>query len=731
MSLSLRFLLSTSLLCSSLLAQAQLAKTSIDDFDNYTIVGEMGMTITNFGILGTGWSSPDQPSCMYKQYGTPRDQIEMFSYSGLWIGGIPEVNGAPLPARVSTAIVDGVFDYGDEGFEFWAGEAKGDTIHTRSSISRVDEDSHLAGLASHFSPDAISHQDLIAEWDDFSFPADPGYPTNHDPLGIEVHLESYAWSHSFMESFVILDYTITNASHLMTGGAGWDILDLHAGIWADCSVNNMNYRSRWEAGSGFSWYDNVNHFERSYNENGFPRNIGYQYDLDGDDGWSQAYVGFMTLYGPGERATFPGDPASDWNSYFNMWRWNESENLTFPYFNMPSTDEERFEKLSSSPFYKSPDEGGVPQEASWLESPNSWMLLLSAGPFGSENHPGEYRLQPGESVNVVFAVVAAPWSHQGTTNDVERLQDFIANADWAQKAFNGEDLNGNGILDEGEDLNGNNILERYIVPEPPDPPNLAVVAADQVVHLYWDKRSEFSIDPVSREMDFAGYRVYGSAKTAGNLEQYSLLAELDLVGDGIGYDTGFDFIRIKDESGAPDSVEINGHYYHYHWQNEDVLNGWPDRTAFSVTAFDRGDVATGLVSLESSKNDNRKIVVPGTVPTTEGVSVYPNPYRARASWDGDSNRERLIWFCNLPAQARIKIYTLSGDLVKEIDHDGANYRGGDVRRMPNENRVLSGGEHPWDLLTMHEQEIATGMYVFSVEDLATSDVQVGKFLVIK
>ena len=91
-----------------------------DEYDKYTSVGQLGLTLTNFGIIGNGWNQMEDgsihPSCQYKQHTEiAREQVEHFSYAGLWIGGI--VNGQ---RRVSTAIVDGVFEAGDEGFEFFA-----------------------------------------------------------------------------------------------------------------------------------------------------------------------------------------------------------------------------------------------------------------------------------------------------------------------------------------------------------------------------------------------------------------------------------------------------------------------------------------------------------------------------------------------------------------------------------------------------------------------------------
>ena len=90
-----------------------MAQSVSDVYDKYTSVGQLGLTVTNFGVLGNGWNKIDGrilPSCQYKQNTEIlRDQVEHFSYAGLWVGGI--VNGQ---RRVSSAIVDGVFESGQE-----------------------------------------------------------------------------------------------------------------------------------------------------------------------------------------------------------------------------------------------------------------------------------------------------------------------------------------------------------------------------------------------------------------------------------------------------------------------------------------------------------------------------------------------------------------------------------------------------------------------------------------
>ncbi len=691
----------------------------VDDvFDRYTSVGQLGLTVTNFGLLGNGWNKINGkilPSCQYKQHTEIlREQVEHFSYAGLWIGGI--VNGE---RRVSTAIVDGVFESGQEGFEFFATSG----IETRSSISSTALDS----MAQYYSPYAVSHQDLVTDFKDYGVtPYDDNGITNHFPLGIDVHLESYAWNFSFADAFVILNYTITNVS-------ANTIEDLYAGIWTDASVGNMNYTDYYTPGGGWTWYDNLDGFDQSRDASGFTRDIAYQYDYDGDDGWAESYIGISLLGGSVPRPYV--------KSYYNQWVWTNSNNTDYPAFSMPLIDFERYEKLSSS---VQPGIGPEYTSEGYPNSPNSWLFLLSAGPLGSQpstTDSSHWVLPPGESCNVVFAVVTARWN--GTIDDSpERRANLHVNVDWAQRAYDGEDKNRNNILEEEEDLNKNGVIDRYILPEPPPVPNMTVEVGDREVTIYWQNNAENFIDPISRQKDFEGYRVYGARKTVGdNNPEFTLLGEFDKKDPAyphIGYNTGFDLIRIKNEFGEPDSVEINGRYYQYRFVNTGVKNGWLNY--YAVTAYDRGDPDANLESLESSVYANRKYVYPGVKPASgdwQGeVRVYPNPYRGQAKWDGYGSRKRMIWFQNLPPKAEIRIFTLAGDLVDVLYHD-EGYSGGDIQNIDeNKTPVFSGGEHAWDLITRHDQAAATGLYLFTVENQdpnsgSYKQIKEGKFLIIK
>lgn len=692
--------------------------------DQYTSVSQLGLTVTNFGILGNGWNKQDNkilPSCQYKQHTEIlREQVEHFSYAGLWIGGI--VDGEK---RVSTAIVDGVFESGQEGFEFF--EQSG--VDIRSSIASTADDS----MARYYSPYAVSHQDFLIDFKDYGVnTADNNAIINHNPLGIDVHLESYAWNYTFADAFVILNYTIKNSS-IET------IENLYAGFWMDASVANMNYTNKYEPGGGFTWYDNLDGFDNTSDAAGYERDIGYQYDKDGDDGWAQSYIGLSML-----GSTTPR-PYID--THYNQWVWTNSNNSDYPDFSMPITDVERYSKMSSSatlgPGPPNYTDDGYPAIA------NSWIYLLSAGPFGSEPANADsssWSLAPGESCTAAFALVCGLWDGTGCGENsdedcLSRRGNLHINHDWAQKAYDGEDINRNNILDDGEDLDDNGIIDRYVLPAPPPVPNMAVVVEDQEVTVYWQNNAEDFVDPISREQDFEGYKVWGARKTADSDEEFSLLGEFDrddLASENIGYNTGFDAVQILDAEGNQDSVEINGRFYHYKFVNSGVQNGWLNY--YAVTAYDRGDPDSNLESLESSVYSNRKYVYPGVSSSNENwtmdPSVYPNPFKGQARWDGYSSRSQMLWFQGLPEKAEIRIFTLSGDLVDIIDHSD-EYSGSDIQNINDQRSPqFAGGEHAWDLITRHDQAVASGLYLFTVKNLVDGsssygETREGKFLVIK
>jgi hypothetical protein len=106
--------------------------------------------------------------------------------------------------------------------------------------------------------------------------------------------------------------------------------------------------------------------------------------------------------------------------------------------------------------------------------------------------------------------------------------------------------------------------------------------------------------------------------------------------------------------------------------------------------------------------------------TMNDIKVVPNPYvmtneMEPAVSNQFLNQRRRILFTHLPAQCTIKIFTVSGVLVDQIEVTN-----------PSDN----GAVH-WDLKTREGLDIAAGMYIYHVKAAATGDEKIGKFAVIK
>ena len=183
------------------------------------------------------------------------------------------------------------------------------------------------------------------------------------------------------------------------------------------------------------------------------------------------------------------------------------------------------------------------------------------------------------------------------------------------------------------------------------------------------------------------------------------------------------------ENGADTTEDGYLRYYEYEFV---VDNLQPSRPLyFAVTAFDYASAGLGVGTLESSPllNSVREYPLPSTAEVEqEGltVMVYPNPYRIDGGYAdvGYENRDRTesaewaraIHFANLPRVCTIRIFTLNGDLVQEIEHDRPD--GG------------PGSQHEvWNVISKNTQAVVTGVYLWQVSS-AMGD-QIGKLVIIK
>jgi hypothetical protein len=109
--------------------------------------------------------------------------------------------------------------------------------------------------------------------------------------------------------------------------------------------------------------------------------------------------------------------------------------------------------------------------------------------------------------------------------------------------------------------------------------------------------------------------------------------------------------------------------------------------------------------------------------------VVPNPYAAAASFEPErfatSGRGvRRMEFRGVPVGSTVRIYTIRGELVQTLEHDG-------VTRNPDGSVDVTDvtGMIPWDLRSKDNLEVAPGLYIYHVDSDAGEHV--GKFAIIK
>jgi len=685
--------------------------------EKVTTASNVRLAVTNLGTFGNAFrgyrDGTSKESCEYPA----GSGIEHLFESGIWVGGLQD----GTRVSVSTAAIDAPQGYrtGNAGFEFTAEVGSG-----------LDEKSSLRD-SPYYTPEAVSQQDYVATFSDKNLII-PGTNTpivNHlNPLFVQVNLKTYNFNFSFSDFVVFVDMEIINL-----GNQGTDNLidSLHFGLWANTVVRNINVTPPGSGGAAF------------YNKggNGYDTSLhmAYCYDYSGDVGFTNTYVSQKFLGAEDKFGFHHPELDSTFNSNYNVWQFN---NPGTGIFQAPLGDNQRFQKLSrgveDDPCWRVDNNCGGGTFPDQLNFEGNRSDLVSVGPFRD--------FRRGDTIKVAYAFVLAPKLDDGssyTANTPEQRAQLTAHASRAQTAYNGEDVNFNGILDEGEDKDQNGVITRFILPAPPDIPKTRVETTEGKIDIYWTDNAEESVDPITRIKDFEGYRIYLSklgfdvVGVPNILEDLVQVAEYDIANNGFANEIGLEKIVLEE----PVTFEGDTNFYRYKYTIENILNGW--QYAVAVSAFDQGNEDQNLLPLESSLLANNFRVFPGVNSNSDiekdAPYAYPNPYYFGASWEGKSNfqeQSRKLIFANLPKRCYIRIFTPAGDLIDEIYHD-QDYKGEDIRWFETfgaedtEDNVFSGGEHAWDLLSSYTQIISRGVYVFAVEDLDTGVIKKGKFTILK
>jgi hypothetical protein len=589
--------------------------------------------------------------------------------AGLWIGGLYSADGSLETADTlcTTATVDGYFGTSDREAESEFYPAY-TTIRERSTLLE----------SPFYNPDsAKSEQDLLCEYHDTHTHGGE----LHRPLHVRVKQEILQFSFEPFDAIALVNFYIVN-DHPTN-----PIYDLHAGFYAEFASGWKGKQDAWPPTGWFRKKD------IAYVDS-LRLTTEHHYTLD--DGDCPSWVGLMLL------GVHPDTIATKTVS-FNWWNWDPSGAPP----ETPDLDSERWLTLGN----------GSIDATRGVEAPNNDPVqLVSVGPLGTGSFTGgdgrtHWILEPGDTVQVSFALLGGRPSPDAEPPRTAE-EDIAYNAQWAQTAFN---------------LN-------FRIPVPPPSPNLHVVNSHERITLWWNDSPLRFLDPRSHVQDFEGFRVRVSEQ--GKTEGFRLLRDIDLV-DSLGYDTGLGEITASEPLLVP--ADGDTLRYPFRFVIDQVRDGF--KYWVSVTSYDTG--TNEIDPLESGIAQNRTFTIPGVQRGETGagrVVVFPNPYHGDAAWDEALLRDRYIWFAGLARRCTIRIYTLAGDLVQTIPFDADTYGATNVRGIYDPDDVwnparevpkLSGAMAAWDLTTRKDQAIASGLYIFSVEDAATGEVERGTFVILK
>ena len=274
----------------------------------------------------------------------------------------------------------------------------------------------------------------------------------------------------------------------------------------------------------------------------------------------------------------------------------------------------------------------------------------------------------------------------------------------------------------------------YVQAPAPPQPSFRSIAGDREVTVEWDNLPELLADASvmpGAPFKFWGYRVYRLDEwTRSSLlpsptrwQQIASFAVDTTLGarpiadvrvDTVDYDS-IAYERKHYPVGRyrfVDNRVLDGFDYHY------VVTAVAQRT-ITLTGTSRTDFLESPFRADFSGVVRPRIEAGGGTMRSDGkVWVVPNPFKAREAWErqpvpGDAFTRHVDFFGMPRAKARIRIYTLAGDLVQVIDHDGTQ---GD-------------GQAPWNLISRNGQDIESGVYLFTVEWPGAH--QVGRFVIIR
>jgi len=389
-------------------------------------------------------------------------------------------------------------------------------------------------------------------------------------VGVDVSVRGYQWAHPAAEDILIFTYWIQNIS-------SWDYEKFIFGMYGDADVGDNGDQYDDDA-----WFDTGN-------------DIVYQWD---HDLWSINYGGFVPAYFGWKYLESPGNPLDDLdNDGDGMVDESQDDGIDNDGDWDPYVDDIGGDGVGPNfGEYIGPDadgtEGnGVPDagEPNFEYTDNDESDQIGLTSFTAAAYPGIDltkdavswgQLAPGsftnisQTVDLTFmygsAYFALPQQEERKFavavifgNDYE---DILRNSETMQQIYNSD----------------------YNFAKPPNLPKVTAVSGDGQVTLYWDDKSEYSVDPIYG-MDFEGYRIYRATDPAfnevwtitdtyGNQTFNKPIAQFDVI-DGLTGPHPYGLNGIHLDMGTDSGLR-------HSWTDTNVENG--QTYYYAVVAYDYG-----------------------------------------------------------------------------------------------------------------------------------------------
>ncbi len=250
-------------------------------------------------------------------------------------------------------------------------------------------------------------------------------------------------------------------------------------------------------------------------------------------------------------------------------------------------------------------------------------------------------------------------------------------------------------------------------------------AVHKILSAKWDVNDKY-VDPVTKRADFAAYKIYRSDNN--NEGPWTLIDSLRVFGaDSLNRFSKYNLTHSNDSIIIHiDSVTSTSAYkminYFIPADSSVIKHKFPAMPnvpyRYCVTSID----TAGNESAMTGYSYYPTAAEPNPSNHQSEVRVVPNPFRQKSGYTGTADDKRIA-FVNIPSICTIRIYTLSLDLVKTIEHSS----GGGIETWGSQ----AGKDY---MLTDFAQNVQPGIYIYHIESHVSGHIgetSVGKLAIIK